>query len=115
MVTAVSRVGEAITSVAAVVIIVFLSLFGFFRSMGPSLAVAVTLTDDPSPDAAIDTVAGQLRTAAHDGAPPGTRAGERGTRGRGGEFDTRTREFHVRGGPRHLGADRPSAPHILGW
>lgn len=48
MVTAVSRVGEAITSAAAVVIIAFLSmalsLFGFFRSMGPSLAIAVAVT-----------------------------------------------------------------------
>lgn len=48
IVTAVSRVGEAITSAAAVVIIAFmtmaLSLFGFFRSMGPSLAIAVAVT-----------------------------------------------------------------------
>jgi len=48
MVVAVSRVGEAITSAAVVVIIAFmtmaLSLFGFFRSMGPSLAIAVAVT-----------------------------------------------------------------------
>ncbi|TNC23947.1 MMPL family transporter [Amycolatopsis alkalitolerans] len=48
MVTAVSRVGEAITSAATVVIIAFLtmalSLFGFFRSMGPALAIAVAVT-----------------------------------------------------------------------
>lgn len=46
--TAVSRVGEAITSAAAVVLIAVLSmalsLFGFFRSMGPSLAIAVAVT-----------------------------------------------------------------------
>ncbi|WP_091512974.1 MMPL family transporter [Amycolatopsis sacchari] len=48
MVTAVSRVGEAITSAAAVVVIAFLTMalssFGFFRSMGPSLAIAVAVT-----------------------------------------------------------------------
>jgi RND superfamily putative drug exporter len=48
MVTAVTRVGEAITSAAAVVVIAFLTMalssFGFFRSMGPSLAIAVAVT-----------------------------------------------------------------------
>lgn len=41
---------------------------------GATANFAVTLTDDPSSDAAIDTVSGPLRTAAHDGAPPGARA-----------------------------------------
>ncbi|TCO61003.1 MMPL family transporter [Actinocrispum wychmicini] len=48
MVTAVSRVGEAITTAAVVVMIAFaamtLSSFGFFRSMGPALAIAVGVT-----------------------------------------------------------------------
>ncbi len=48
MVTAVSRVGEAITTAAVVVMIAFaamtLSSFGFFRAMGPSLAIAVGVT-----------------------------------------------------------------------
>jgi RND superfamily putative drug exporter len=48
MVNAVSRVGEAIASAAGVVIIAFLAMtlssLSFFRSMGPSLAVAVGVT-----------------------------------------------------------------------
>jgi putative drug exporter of the RND superfamily len=48
MVNAVSRVGEAIASAAGVVIIAFLAMtlssLSFFRSMGPSLAVAVAVT-----------------------------------------------------------------------
>ncbi|WP_158888793.1 MMPL family transporter [Amycolatopsis anabasis] len=48
MVAAVSRVGEAIATAAVVVIIAFLAMtlssFGFFRSMGPSLAIAVGAT-----------------------------------------------------------------------
>jgi RND superfamily putative drug exporter len=48
MISAVSRVGEAITSAAGVVIIAFmamtLSSLGFLKSMGPSLAIAVTVT-----------------------------------------------------------------------
>lgn len=48
MVSAVSRVGEAIASAAFVVIIAFLALLlssvGFLRSLGPSLAIAVFVT-----------------------------------------------------------------------
>jgi RND superfamily putative drug exporter len=48
MVSAVSRVGEAIASAAGVVIIAFLAMtlssLSFFRSMGPSLAIAVAVT-----------------------------------------------------------------------
>jgi RND superfamily putative drug exporter len=48
MVNAVSRVGEAIASAAGVVIVAFLAMtlssLSFFRSMGPSLAVAVGVT-----------------------------------------------------------------------
>ena len=48
MVNAVSRVGEAIASAAGVVMIAFLAMtlssLSFFRSMGPSLAVAVGVT-----------------------------------------------------------------------
>lgn len=47
MVNAVARVGEAITSAAAAVIIAFMALtlstLGLFRSMGPSLAIAVAV------------------------------------------------------------------------
>jgi RND superfamily putative drug exporter len=48
MVNAVTRVGEAITSAAAAVIIAFLALtlstLGLFRSLGPALAIAVAVT-----------------------------------------------------------------------
>ena len=48
MVSAVGRVGEAIASAAGVVIIAFLAMtlssLSFFRSMGPSLAIAVAVT-----------------------------------------------------------------------
>src|SRR5581483_8583535 len=48
MVSAVSRVGEVISSAAGVVIVAFLAMtlssLSFFRSMGPSLAIAVTVT-----------------------------------------------------------------------
>ncbi|HET7043330.1 MAG TPA: MMPL family transporter [Gaiellaceae bacterium] len=48
MVSAVGRVGEAISSAAGVVIVAFLAMtlssLSFFRSMGPSLAVAVAVT-----------------------------------------------------------------------
>ncbi|WP_158890589.1 MMPL family transporter [Amycolatopsis anabasis] len=48
MVSAVSRVGEAIASAGGVVIIAFLAMtlssFGLFRAMGPSLAIAVAVT-----------------------------------------------------------------------
>ncbi|QIS10002.1 MMPL family transporter [Nocardia arthritidis] len=48
MVSAVTRVGEAITSAAAAVIIAFLALtlstFGLFRSLGPALAIAIAVT-----------------------------------------------------------------------
>jgi len=41
---------------------------------GATADFAVTLTGDPSSDAAIDTVGGPLRSAAHAAAPQGTRA-----------------------------------------
>lgn len=48
MISAVAKVGEAITSAAGAVIIAFLALtlstLGMFRSMGPALAIAVALT-----------------------------------------------------------------------
>lgn len=48
MVSAVTRVGEVISSAAGVVIIAFLAMtlssLSFFRSMGPSLAIAVAVT-----------------------------------------------------------------------
>lgn len=48
MISAVSRVGEAITSAAGVVIIAFLAMtlssLGFLKSMGPSLAIALAVT-----------------------------------------------------------------------
>jgi RND superfamily putative drug exporter len=48
MVSAVGRVGEAISSAAGVVIVAFLAMtlssLSFFRSMGPSLAIAVAVT-----------------------------------------------------------------------
>jgi len=48
MVTAVTRVGEAITSAAVAVIIAFLALtlstLGLFKSLGPALAIAVAVT-----------------------------------------------------------------------
>ena len=48
MVNAVTRVGEAIASAAGVVIVAFLALLlstlGLFRSLGPTLAIAVAVT-----------------------------------------------------------------------